>query len=121
MRRGCWRIYWQGERPMGRAAKAAHRPPDEVEHNRGLRPTAPRDASGWCARSRRRCGFIGSAVRGLSHIDDERPHQQAIEFWDGLRTAGACGPARDLLACPDHAAGAGIGSFWPIVRARWTR
>jgi GT2 family glycosyltransferase len=30
-----------------------------------------------------RCGFVGSAVIGLSFIDDERPHQQAIEIWDG--------------------------------------
>lgn len=29
------------------------------------------------------CGFVGSAVLGLSYIDDHRPHQQAIEFWDG--------------------------------------
>ncbi|HET9644256.1 MAG TPA: glycosyltransferase family 2 protein [Burkholderiaceae bacterium] len=30
-----------------------------------------------------RCGFVGSAVIGLSFIHDERPHQQAIEFWEG--------------------------------------
>lgn len=30
-----------------------------------------------------RCGFVGSAVLGMSYIDDHRPHQQAIEFWDG--------------------------------------
>lgn len=29
------------------------------------------------------CGFVGSAVVGLSHRDDVRPNQQAIEFWDG--------------------------------------
>lgn len=29
------------------------------------------------------CGFVGSAVIGLSHLDDVRPHEQAIEFWDG--------------------------------------
>lgn len=29
-----------------------------------------------------RCGFVGSAVHGLSHAGDIRPHQQAIEFWD---------------------------------------
>lgn len=29
------------------------------------------------------CGFVGSAVLGLSYLDDERPQQQAIEFWDG--------------------------------------
>jgi glycosyltransferase involved in cell wall biosynthesis len=30
-----------------------------------------------------RCGFVGSAVVGLSHRDDRRPDEQAIEFWDG--------------------------------------
>ena len=29
------------------------------------------------------CGFVGCAVHGLSHVDDVRPHQQSIEFWDG--------------------------------------
>ena len=28
------------------------------------------------------CGFVGSAVIGLSFIDDIRPHEQAIEFWE---------------------------------------
>lgn len=27
------------------------------------------------------CGFVGSAVIGLSYADDVRPHQQAVEFW----------------------------------------
>jgi glycosyltransferase involved in cell wall biosynthesis len=29
------------------------------------------------------CGFVGSAVIGLSFRSDVRPHQQTIEFWDG--------------------------------------
>ncbi|GIZ50494.1 glycosyltransferase family 2 protein [Noviherbaspirillum aridicola] len=29
-----------------------------------------------------RCGFVGSALHGLSFIDDIRPHQQVIEFWE---------------------------------------
>lgn len=29
------------------------------------------------------CGFVGSAVIGLSFINDVRPHQQNVEFWDG--------------------------------------
>ncbi len=29
------------------------------------------------------CGFVGSAVHGLSFRDDERPHEQAIELWEG--------------------------------------
>jgi glycosyltransferase involved in cell wall biosynthesis len=28
-------------------------------------------------------GFVGSAVIGLSFINDVRPYEQAIEFWDG--------------------------------------
>lgn len=28
------------------------------------------------------CGFVGSALHGLSFIDDVRPHQQHIEFWE---------------------------------------
>jgi glycosyltransferase involved in cell wall biosynthesis len=31
---------------------------------------------------RAQCGFVGSALHGLSFIDDVRPHQQAIEFWE---------------------------------------
>lgn len=29
------------------------------------------------------CGFVGSALMGLSFLDNVRPEQQAIEFWDG--------------------------------------
>ncbi len=29
------------------------------------------------------CGFVGSAVIGLSFREDVRPHQQKVEFWDG--------------------------------------
>ncbi|MDB5191325.1 MAG: hypothetical protein JWQ96_888 [Segetibacter sp.] len=28
------------------------------------------------------CGFVGAAVIGLSYSDDDRPHQQNIEFWN---------------------------------------
>jgi glycosyl transferase family 2 len=30
-----------------------------------------------------RCGFVGAFPAGLSYRDDVRPHQQAVEFWDG--------------------------------------
>lgn len=30
------------------------------------------------------CGFVGMPLVGLSHLDDVRPHQQALEAWDGL-------------------------------------
>ena len=29
------------------------------------------------------CGFVGSAVIGLSFMDDDRPHERSVEFWDG--------------------------------------
>jgi GT2 family glycosyltransferase len=29
------------------------------------------------------CGFVGSAVVGLSHLPDWRPNEQDVEFWDG--------------------------------------
>jgi len=29
------------------------------------------------------CGFVGSAVIGLSYADDVRPHEQHIELWEG--------------------------------------
>lgn len=29
------------------------------------------------------CGFVGAFPAGLSHIEDRRPRQQYIEFWDG--------------------------------------
>jgi GT2 family glycosyltransferase len=32
---------------------------------------------------RARCGFVGSALVGLSFEGDLRPHQEAIEFWEG--------------------------------------
>jgi glycosyltransferase involved in cell wall biosynthesis len=32
---------------------------------------------------RARCGFVGSAVVGLSYLDDVRPHDQGIEFIEG--------------------------------------
>lgn len=28
------------------------------------------------------CGFVGSALHGLSHVSDYRPEQQGIEFWE---------------------------------------
>lgn len=28
-----------------------------------------------------RCGFVGSALHGLSHVGDTRPDEEAIEFW----------------------------------------
>ena len=36
----------------------------------------------WSAIREERCGFVGNAVIGLSYLDDVRPHEQAIEFWE---------------------------------------
>lgn len=33
--------------------------------------------------SEQQCGFVGSALHGLSYMDDLRPHEQHIAFWDG--------------------------------------
>jgi len=43
------------------------------------------DLLGRLARALREtaCGFVASAPIGLSWIDDVRPEQQAVEFWDG--------------------------------------
>jgi GT2 family glycosyltransferase len=41
------------------------------------------------------CGFIGSAVIGLSFIDDVRPHEQAIELWEGRVTPEEVRPATE--------------------------
>lgn len=29
------------------------------------------------------CGFVGCAATGLSYLDEQRPHQQHIELWEG--------------------------------------
>ena len=29
------------------------------------------------------CGFVGSALHGLSYSAEQRPHEQQIEFWEG--------------------------------------
>ena len=39
------------------------------------------------------CGFVGSALHGLSFIDDVRPHQQHIEFWESRVLPEAVTPA----------------------------
>jgi GT2 family glycosyltransferase len=36
-----------------------------------------------CAIREAGCGFVGSALIGLTFMDDIRPHEQAIEFWEG--------------------------------------
>lgn len=48
------------------------------------------------ALAREGCGFVGSAVLGLSFADDVRPQQQHIEFWEG--------PVRPETVLPDSPA-----------------
>jgi len=38
------------------------------------------------------CGFVGSAVVGLSWLEDRRPDEERIEFWDGPVRAELVGP-----------------------------
>jgi hypothetical protein len=49
-----------------------------------------------------RCGFVGCAPIGLSYLDDVRPHEQAIEFWDGPVTPEVVTP--DLRSWARHSA-----------------
>ena len=41
------------------------------------------------------CGFVGCAVIGLSHLEDERPHEQDVEFWGERVHPERVGPATD--------------------------
>lgn len=46
--------------------------------------------------AREGCGFVGSALHGLSYLGQSRPEQQHIEFWDGPvvpETVAPSGPA----------------------------
>jgi len=38
------------------------------------------------------CGFVGAFPAGLSHLDDVRPEQQIIEYWDGPVSPEAVDP-----------------------------
>jgi GT2 family glycosyltransferase len=42
------------------------------------------------------CGFLGSAVHGLSFLKDVRPHQQTIELWNGPVRPEIVRPGTDL-------------------------
>ncbi len=44
------------------------------------------------------CGFVGSALHGLSFIGQERPSQEAIEFWDGPVTPETVRPGTSAWA-----------------------
>ena len=50
-----------------------------------------------------RCGFVGSAVIGLSFIDDVRPQEQRIEFWEWPGAAGGNFTRFDAVAAPQAA------------------
>lgn len=44
------------------------------------------------------CGFVGSALHGLSFLGQERPCQEAIEFWDGPVTPETVRPGTTAWA-----------------------
>lgn len=44
------------------------------------------------------CGFVGSAVHGLSYLADERPHQQRVEWWEGPVEPEEVGPGSPAWA-----------------------
>jgi GT2 family glycosyltransferase len=44
------------------------------------------------------CGFVGSALHGMSYAHDVRPHQQHIEFWDGPVAPEQVAPATPAWA-----------------------
>jgi glycosyltransferase involved in cell wall biosynthesis len=44
------------------------------------------------------CGFVGSAVVGLSFLDDVRPHEQVVELWDGPVVPEAIEPGSEQWA-----------------------
>lgn len=43
---------------------------------------------------REECGFVGAFPAGLQWVDDVRPHQQAIEYWEGRVEPEAVTPGR---------------------------
>jgi hypothetical protein len=60
------------------------------------------------------CGFVGAALIGLSFAADVRPHQQAVEFWDG--------PVRPEAIAPGGAAWArhhlhSAANLWHLQRS----
>ncbi|CAH0254975.1 hypothetical protein SRABI118_03070 [Massilia sp. Bi118] len=44
------------------------------------------------------CGFVGSALHGLSHLGQERPAQESIEFWEGPVTPETVRPGASSWA-----------------------
>lgn len=44
------------------------------------------------------CGFVGSALHGLSHVGQHRPEQQGIEFWEAAVAPERLGPASPAWA-----------------------
>lgn len=44
------------------------------------------------------CGFVGAFPAGLSFLDDVRPAQQVVEFWNGPVTAEAIMPGEPVWA-----------------------
>lgn len=49
---------------------------------------------------KQQCGFVGSALHGLSFLNEQRPHEQHIEFWESQVTPEAIAP--DCAAWDRH-------------------
>ena len=54
----------------------------------------------YAAMCEQQCGYVGSALHGLSYSAEQRPHQQHIEFWEGQVTPETIAP--DCAAWARH-------------------
>ena len=65
------------------------------------------------------CGFVGSALHGLSYEAEQRPQEQHIEFWDGRVVPEAMSP--DCIAWERHRLHSAANLFHVQSRLKLTR
>lgn len=65
------------------------------------------------------CGFVGSALHGLSYRAEQRPHEQHIEFWDGRVTPEPMAPG--CIAWARHRLHSAANLFHVQSRLKLTR
>ena len=65
------------------------------------------------------CGYVGSALHGLSFSEDQRPHEQHIEFWDGQVTPETISP--DGAAWQRHRLHSAANLYHVQLRLKLTR
>ncbi|MCC6070546.1 glycosyltransferase family 2 protein [Massilia sp. GCM10020059] len=65
------------------------------------------------------CGFVGSALHGLSYHAEQRPQEQHIEFWDGRVVPEAMSP--DCVAWERHRLHSAANLFHVQSRLKLTR